>query len=157
MPMKSNENGKQARDDLRAAIFNIDDIDSEIVAVPEWGGKEFEVRAMTGKDRNFVMNAAIVTEPAKDGKEASRRLDLLKAQPEIIIMSCFLPGSGKPGVKVFDLADRDQLAERNSKALDRLSQVATRLAGLTADSVEEAKKNSENTQKSASTTTSAKS
>jgi hypothetical protein len=125
--------------ELKKSILDADDIQSEIVEVPEWNVK-VEVRGMNGRDRaNFLKRS---TNPV-DGT-----LDYDKFYPELLIGTLFDPETGE---KVFEGPDRDSLNTKSGKALERLATVAQRLSGLGVVDVEVAKGNSDSSQSNAST------
>lgn len=125
------------KNEIRGKIFNSEDIKTELVVIPEWGDVEIEVRGMKARQRNHVLNCAI-----KRDDEGKVTVNMVAAYPELVIETCFIPGSGKPGIKVFDAADRDGLNERAGDIVDRLATVASRLSGLSDKAVTDAKKNS---------------
>lgn len=112
--------------ELRNTILNADDLEKEIVDVPEWGVK-IEVRSMTAKERSRILQAAM-----RDGST----VNLERWFPDICIAACFDPDTGE---KVFEPADRDALNSKNGAAINRVVEVAQRLAGMGETAVEDAK------------------
>ena len=123
---------------LRDALLNAQDIQSEIVDVPQWGVK-IEVRGMTGKARaNFLRSVTV-----KDGQT-----DMERFYPQLIIGTAHDPETGEP---VFTLADREALNEKSGAALEVLAQAAMRLSGLISADIVETEASLDETPKSAST------
>lgn len=115
--------------DLRSAILETVDVTSEKVTIPEWNGIELEIRSLSGKER-----AALLQDAANNGG----KIDLGKMYPDLVILSSFDPASGE---RVFSLADRAAVADKNGGALERIAQVAMRLSGLDEASAKEAEGN----------------
>ncbi len=113
---------------LRDKVFLAQDIAKELVSVPEWG-VEIEVRTMTALERSALLGAAY---------DENGRPDLTRIYPELLIAACYDPQSGE---KVFEPADRDALNGKSGAALERVAQVAVRLAGLSRQAIEVAEKN----------------
>lgn len=117
---------------LREKILNANDIQEEIVKVPEWG-VEILVRGMTGEDRNRILEDCVKVNP----KTKETKTDLTKMYPEVIIACAYDPETKE---KIFKPEDRDALGKKNGKALDTVFKVAAKLSGLN-EEVEEAEKN----------------
>lgn len=96
--------------------------------ISEWDCT-IEVRSMSGKQRARLMKQVM----DKDGK-----VDIERLYPDLVIATCYDVDTGE---RVFEQADRDQLSEKNSAALDKLAQTAMRLSGIQTNAVEEAAKN----------------
>ncbi len=125
--------------ELRKKILEVEDIQKEIVVVPEWGDAEIEVRGMSGLQRALFLRRST----DKDGEVAFERF-----YPQLLIATCFDPESGE---LLFDAADADTLNAKSGAALERVAQVSQRLSGLGAVDVEEAQGNSNSSPKNAST------
>ena len=124
--------------ELRDTILRVQDIQTEIVEVPQWDVK-IEVRGMTGKARaNFLRSVT--------GRD--NQTDMEKFYPQLIIATAHDPESGEP---VFELADRDALNAKSGAALEVLAQAAMRLSGLVTADVAEVEESLDETPKSAST------
>ena len=105
----------------RDAILGADDIRSEIVSVPEWGG-DVRVATLSGAQRDdFEM--AIVESKGKGGSLRAR-----------LVAACVIDEAGEP---MFSQKDVAALGKKSGKALDRVFSVAQKLAGLTDGDVEE--------------------
>ena len=106
----------------RDQILNAQDIKTEEVDVPEWGGT-VTVKAMDGLERDrFEMSI-------RDGTENVRS--------KMAVMT-IVDESGKP---MFTAGDLDALGRKSGSALGRVFDVASRLAGFTKDEQEKLEKN----------------
>lgn len=117
---------------LRDKILNVNDIQEEIVEVPEWN-VEILLKGMSGEDRNRILEECVTINP----KTKETKTDLKKMYPEVIIACAYDPVTKE---KIFSHEDRDALGKKNGKALDIVFKVAAKLSGLN-DEVEEAEKN----------------
>lgn len=108
----------------RDAILTANDLPTEDVPVPEWGG-EVRVRTMTGAERD-----AYETRVAGGG-EGKRNLANIRAG---LVALTLVDDQGET---LFKKDDVERLGMKSAKALDRVADVAMRLAGL---SDEDAKK-----------------
>ena len=121
----------------RDAILGVNDILTEKVDVPEWGG-EVIVRGLTGEER--------------DAYEGSRRQirNAGTPQQELIILSdnmranllvkCLIDENGE---RLFADKDAGLLGMKNGRTLDRLFDVASRLSGMSDEEAEELEGNFE--------------
>lgn len=108
----------------RDSILAADDLKREEVAVPEWGGSVF-VRVMTGTERERF-------EGAYDGLKSKHQVRSLVA----VLTVC--DEAGKP---LFTEADVEAVGAKSGAALDRVFEVATRLAKVTKADVDALEKN----------------
>lgn len=120
----ANESQKAKTKTKRERILEADDLQTEVVPVPEWDEK-IEVRGMDGLSR-----AKFMRQVAEAGDVSYERW-----YPELIIATSFDPETGD---KVFGPADRDPLNKKAGAALSRLGDVASRLSGLAVADVDEA-------------------
>lgn len=111
----------------REAILAADDLKTETVAVPEWGG-DVLVRMMTGAQRD-AFSASLVS---ADGKP---QMDNFR--PKLVAWSVV----DESGNLMFTADDIQALAVKSAAALDRVAAVAQRLNKMGPESVEEAAKN----------------
>lgn len=112
--------------ELRKAILEAEDIESEVVHVSQWD-VDVEIRGMTGSERGRFMKAVSL---ANGGGEP----DFEKFYAQLIIATAYEPG----GEKLFEPADRDALNQKSGAALNTLAEVSMRLSGLAGDAVEAA-------------------
>lgn len=111
-----------------AEIMGANDLVSEIVPVPEWGG-DVRVRTLTGAERD-AFEMAVFTMRQKAGTAINIRA--------LLVALCVVDDEGK---RLFSERDAVQLGAKSAKALDRVFSVAQRLNGLTTADVEELGKN----------------
>lgn len=107
--------------DLRSAALNAEDIDTELVTVPEWGGNVYGVKAMTLKEQR-----AFITSVQNPDKTINRD----KYAAQLLIQSIVDPETGE---QVFDPADAVALEAKSAAAINRVLSIASRLAGLGGD------------------------
>lgn len=110
------------RDQIRQA----QDLKSESVNVPEWGGTVL-VRGMTGAERDQFEQSNIV------GKGRNRDVNLRNYRAKLVIWSC-VDADGK---RLFSDADAEWLGEKSAAALSRIVDVASRLSGISESDQEE--------------------
>lgn len=113
--------------ELRKRILESDDLQAEIVPVPEWE-VDVEVRSMTGKARAQFMRT--MTGAGPDSPQYFERFFA-----DIVIATSCDPDTHE---LLFTTADRDALNAKNGSALGRLAEAAMRLAGLSQNAVDEA-------------------
>lgn len=107
----------------RDAILSVEDMPSEIVNVPEWGG-EVRVMAMTGTDRD-KFEASLV------GKGNKPNLENFRAK---LAASCIVDEDGN---RMFAEKDVAALGKKSAAALDRVANAAQRVSGMSQEDVEE--------------------
>jgi hypothetical protein len=110
---------------MRDKILACDDIQRELLEVPEWA-VVIEVRGMSGGDRAVMMDHM-----QAGGVKAST------VYVDAVIKSSFDPDSGE---RLFQDSDRDALLGKSSAALDRIATLAMRLSGMEQEAVDEAKR-----------------
>jgi hypothetical protein len=111
-----------SRDD----ILRSDDVKTEIVSCPEWGG-EVAVRGMTGQQRDeFELG---VVEHTRGGRFPPG----FNIRAQVVALSCV----GDDGKLLFTAADVDALGAKSATALCRVYDVAARLSGLGEGAMEE--------------------
>lgn len=121
----------------RDQILTADDLQTEDVPVPEWGGT-VRVTGLTGTERD-----AFEAEILGDGKK--RNLANLRAK--LVARSAV----DENGARVFTDGDIGKLGLKSASALTKVFEVCQRLSGLTPDDVEELAGNSEAGQSDSST------
>lgn len=110
----------------REDILQADDIVTEAVPVPEWGGTVL-VKGMTGAERDRFELAMI----EKPGKSAKVNLSDLRAK------LCSLTIVNENGKLIFTQADIKKLTEKSASALQRVFEKARELSGIGDDDVAE--------------------
>lgn len=114
------------------AILSADDLVTEDVEVPEWGGT-VRVRAISGAERD-AFEQAIVT---RKGKNVTTNLANIRAK---MVALCVVDENGQ---RLFGDKDVLLLGTKSAAALDRVFTVAQQLAGLTDKDVDELAENLE--------------
>lgn len=117
-------------------ILAADDIPSQEVEVPEWGGKVL-VRGLSAAERGAF------TEEIIDQRGKKNIVKLQDIQVRICALAIREPATGK---RMFDDNDLRALARKSAAALQHVFEVAQRLSGLSNEDVEELTKNSETAQ-----------
>ena len=116
----------------RNPILQANDIQSEEISVPEWGGTVL-VRALDGEERDALEASMIQGK----GKNAQVNLKNLRAK---LVARSIVDENGK---RLFEDGDIPALAKKSAAALNRVYEVAQRLSGITPEDVDELTKNSE--------------
>ena len=113
-------------------ILECNDLKSEAVDVPEWGGQVL-VRTMTGADRDQF--EASMMEALPDG---TRRPDLTNLRTKLVALTLV----DEAGNRLFEPQDVVRLAMKSAAALERVFTVAQRINGMGAQAEDDAVKNS---------------
>ena len=109
--------------ELRSKVLESDDIEEEIITIPQWG-IDLLVKGMSGSDRaKFLKRSSTAGE-----------VDLERFYPELVIATCFDPED--PEHKVFEPADRDALGKKSGAALELVATLALRLSGMGPKSID---------------------
>ena len=124
----------------RDAILQAQDLPTEQVSVPEWGG-EVLVRGLTGADRDdFEQSIA-------EQKGKNVKMNLRNVRAKLVALTVV----DEDGNRLFSDKDAEVLGRKSAVALNRVFEVAQKLSGLTPEDVEELTKNSESDQSEDST------
>lgn len=114
---------------IRDKIRDADDIEKDLVTVPEWG-VDVEVRSLTGTARaDFLASYA-----SGDGEVNWHNL-----YPEVLIAHCFDPETGE---RLFEESDRTWIMSKSGAAIDRVATAAMNISGLGAKAVDDLGKSS---------------
>lgn len=113
-------------------ILNSEDRPTERVEVPEWGG-EVIVGTMTGLERDRLEGRMLALQ---DGRGQLRSTDGVRSL--IVALTCV----DENGERLFSEVDAVALGKKSCRALERVSEVAMRLSGITPKDVEEMAGNS---------------
>lgn len=120
----------------RDQILGADDIKTEVVKVPEWGG-DVTVKMMTAAERD-AFEESVVT---KKGDKVEQNLENFRAK------LCAKTMVNANGNLMFpNPEDVKALGKKSAKALDRVYSAAQKLNGIGEKDVEEMVKNSEGDQ-----------
>ena len=116
---------------VKGAILCANDLQTEDVEVPEWGGA-VRVRSFTGRERD-AFEASMVRGEGKD-----RKVDLTNMRARLVGLTVIDEG----GQRLFTDEEVDLLGAKSGAALDRVFAIAQKLNGLSGADVEELTKNS---------------
>jgi hypothetical protein len=117
----------------RDAIMSAQDVQTEIVDVPEWGeGAQVRVRGLTGRQRDRYEASMI------SGAGKRMKMDLNNIRARLVAWTVVDEG-GNP---LFNDADIEALGNKSAAALQRIYEAAQRLSGLSDEDMEELEKNS---------------
>lgn len=112
----------------REQIFDTNDLTTEDVPVPEWGG-ELRIRMLTGAERDEYETSMV--RMGKDGKQETN-LQNVRAR---LVAKCAV---NEDGTKMFQTkAEVGQLGLKSAAALDRVYTACMKLNGMSARDVEE--------------------
>jgi len=128
----------------KTAILAANDLKSEDVEVPEWGGA-VRVRSFTGRERD-AFEASMVRGEGRD-----RKVDLTNMRARLVGLTVI----DETGQRLFTDEEVDLLGAKSGAALDRVFAVAQKLNGLSGSDVEELSKNSSGVPSAVSTSASA--
>lgn len=128
----------------REAILQAQDLPSEAVEVPEWGGAVL-VRGLSGAERDAFEAGVIAPKLEKNGKSGSMDMRNIRAK---LAALCIVDEVGQ---RIFSDGDVEALGRKSAAALDRVFSAAQRLSGLSQADVEELAKNSGSGQSESST------
>ena len=123
----------------REQILDAQDLQTEVVEVPEWGGS-VKVQGMTGRDRD-AFEAEIIE---RKGKDFNVNMQNIRAK---LVSLSLVNGDGQ---RVFTDKDVAALGKKSAVALDRIFTVAQKLSGISKEDVEELAKNLESVPSDAS-------
>jgi len=119
----------------RDQILNADDLKYEEIDTPEWGGV-VRLKVMTGIERDDFEQSVFDMK----GKDTKVNLKNFRAK---LLVKVIVDEAGK---RVFEEADIERLALKNSKVLDRLFNKAQEINGIGQKEVAELTGNSEASQ-----------
>ena len=128
----------------KTAILAAQDLQTEDVEVPEWGGA-VRVRSFTGRERD-AFEASMVRGDGKD-----RKVDLTNMRARLVGLTVI----DETGQRLFTDEEVDLLGAKSGAALDRVFAIAQKLNGLSGSDVEELSKNSSGVPSAVSTSASA--
>jgi len=114
-------------------ILKADDLDYDVVDVPEWNG-QVRIKMLTGTERDAFEQSILSTN--KSG-QAKRNLANIRAKLSALSIV------NEDGERVFTDAEMFQLGRKSAKALDKVFDACQHLNGFTEDDVEDMAKNSE--------------
>jgi hypothetical protein len=115
----------------RENILQAQDIQTEEVEVPEWGGTVL-VRGLMGEERD-ALEASMI-----EGKGKNYNVNLRNLRAKLVARSVV----DENGKRIFEDSDIAALGKKSATALARVYDVAQRLSGLSNEDVGELTKNS---------------
>lgn len=125
-------------------IVEADDLDYEDVPVPEWKNRTVRIQSLSGEDRDAYEAKQVALR--NQGKDVELRLANFRAK---LVAKCMVdPATGE---RVFSDKQVQLLGRKNGRVIKRLYNIAQRLSGMTEESKEAAKGNSEGGQSGDST------
>jgi len=123
----------------RQTILEANDIQTEEVNVPEWGGSVL-VKAMTGTERD-AFEASII-----DSSGKSPKMKFENARAKLLVKTIV----DEDLKNVFSVADIQSLGAKSAAALERVYNVASRLSKISPEDIEDLTKNSSTIQEDTS-------
>ncbi len=116
----------------KTEILAQDDLKTEDVQIPEWGGAWVRVRTLQANERDWFEASTV----QRNGKIITTNLQNIRAR---LCLLCLVDENGE---RLFREEDEFPLGGKSAAALDRIFSVAQRLNGLRDEDVEELAKNS---------------
>lgn len=110
----------------REQILNAADLQTEKVAVPEWGGSVL-VAGLTGTERDRFERDSL------QGKGTNVKLNYINLRARLLVLSVV----DENGKHIFTRDDVDALGRKSAVALERVFEAARRLSGMTDSDLEE--------------------
>jgi|TARA_R110000824_G_scaffold200835_1_gene384852 hypothetical protein len=109
------------------AILKADDLKTETVEVPEWGGSVI-LRELKGSERDHFEEGSL---------DKKRNVTMANMRARLVALSAI----DDKGKRLFNANDVNALGNKSATALNKCFAVACRLSGITDDDVEELEKN----------------
>lgn len=110
----------------RAQILEVNDLTTEDVEVPEWGGT-VRVKTLRGRERDEFEKSTVI----RKGNNVRQNMDNFRAK---LIALCAVD---EDGVALFASRDVHGLGLKSAAALERVFEVCTRLNGMTKKDIED--------------------
>jgi len=132
----------------RDEILSADDLRSERVQVPEWGG-EVIVREMTGSQRDEWEGSVVRRVDDDEHGEPKVIIDSVNMRAKLVAL-CVVGEDDKP---LFTLDDVEALGRKSGKALDRVVDAAKTLSKIADSDLADLGKGSASTGSDASAST----
>jgi len=109
----------------RDQILGADDIPTEVIDVPEWGG-QVKIRGLTGAEKDRF------EQDSMQGKGKDTKMNLINIRARLVALSIV----DESGRRIFGKHDIEALGKKSAAALERVFTAAQKLNGLTDDDVE---------------------
>jgi len=120
----------------RDSILEVNDLKTERVHIPEWGG-DVLVRTLTAKERDEFENSMVKV--SGRGRSQVRELIIQNVRARLAVLTVL----NEDGEQMFNRTDEEALGKKAGSALNRIWDVSSRLAGISDSDVEEILGNSE--------------
>ena len=117
----------------KAEILAQNDLKTEDIQIPEWGGAWVRVRTLNASERDWFEASTI----ERRGKNVTQNLRNIRAR---LCLLCLIDPATND--RLFAEEDEFPLGGKSAAAIDRIFQVAQRLNGLRDEDVDELAKNS---------------
>lgn len=111
----------------RDSILGVDDIITQDIEVPEWGGT-VRIKALNGKERD-QFEAMMAPDPRQ-----KKKVEMPANFRAKFLVNCIIDEEGKT---IFSYKDVQALGNKSASALNRVFEAARKLAGLGTDDIEE--------------------
>lgn len=111
----------------KQAILDVDDLKTEDIEVPEWGGA-VRLRTLTGGERDkFEADSMTMN------KKGTPQMNLVNMRARLVAL-CAVDEGGK---RMFSDSEVTRLGSKSALAINRLFDAARKLNGMTEEDVEE--------------------
>jgi hypothetical protein len=111
----------------RDAILTAQDLTTELVNVPEWGGDVY-VKSLTGSERDAFEGSLLSTDA-----KGKNKVTYTNIRAKLVAKTV----CDENGVRLFTDDDIKDLSKKSAAALQRVFEVAQRLSGLSDEDVKE--------------------
>jgi len=116
----------------REAILATQDLPTETVLVPEWGGAVL-VRGLTGKERDDYEAGIMVSRRDGATGKLTQTMNLANVRARLVVRSVV----DQTGTRIFADADAEVLGDKSASAVARVFDVAQRLSGMRPEDLDE--------------------
>lgn len=117
----------------REAIRDADDIETEVVHIPQWGGS-VRVRGLSGVERRRFERSIRVQAKGGRRRRGAAATDVKDDLRERLVIWCCVDEQGE---RLFTNADLEWIGEKSSAAIEQIVDVAMRLSWLGDDDMDE--------------------
>ena len=110
-------------------ILSADDLKTETVNIPEWGG-DVLLRELRGRERDAFEEGSM---------DKQRNISMVNMRARLVAMSAI----DEEGERLFSSKEANELGNKSATALNRMFEVCCRLSGITESDVDKLEGNSE--------------
>lgn len=121
---------------LRDQILASNDLTTEEVTIPEWGGVTVWVRSLTASERGRIEGAMI------SFKNGNAEIKAEQFQLQLVLYGLV----DEHGTRIFGNTDLGELGQKNSSVIARLAEIVTRLSNVGRQDIKEIMGNSDGDQ-----------